>query len=427
MGGRRGLNRPPPIRNLPEVFVENEENIRYRKERSPTNKQSPGLKARVERIDDSGFSGGWNQTASSTSSRLEDPSFKDHSSSSSNLWDSFASPVLNIKKKIAGRSSFIEEPIKFQVDPQNVVTGILLMVVLSSVCFSLFVGVNLNNLNGKLSSVKFGAERRILNLKINEQIIDYDIKDESGNVLGGKKAAIQFAYNKLAKAEILKTETKVTGDQDNQVHADRTKRDTVKEPVAQKVETIVSDPVPTIDAQSMNQLSILELSKKIEELNFLVKGEEGGAEVELDTLETTIERLRERKKDLVKKLQKSGKVKPQNLKAKKAADKLAKAAEAAAKENPTAPSKEKTTSKQFKAAKQPKTKVKNPLTGTTLKTTKASKAANPVPKEAEKEAAAAVDDDGEAGVEDAEDGPDDVAEDAVDDADSDYPDDPNFR
>ena len=35
----------------------------------------------------------------------------------------------------------------------------------------------------------------------------------------------------------------------------------------------------------------------------------------------------------------------------------------------------------------------------------ASKAANPVPKEAEKEAAAAVDDDGEAGVEDAEDGP----------------------
>jgi len=267
--------------------------------------------------------------------------------------------VLNIKKKLSGRSSFIDEPIQFQVEPQNVVTGILVMVVLSSVCFSLFIGVNINNVNGngKLSSVKFGAERRILNLKINNQIIDYDIKDESGNILGGKRAAIQFAYNK--KADALDTKTKSTLSTKNQ--GKRAASDNSAEaPKIKKVETIVSDPVPAADAQNMNTLSIAELSKKIEELNFLIKGGAAGPEQELNSVEVEMDRLMQRKKDLVKKLQKSGKAKPQDLKAGKA--------ERSAAVKSTTASKEKV--KEYKpAVKPPKTEAKNPLTGSKTQVT----------------------------------------------------------
>jgi len=408
VGGRRGINRPPALKKLPEIFVENEENIRYRKERSPTNK-TPDLKSRVEGRLDSGFGGGWNGTMSSTSSssnsKLEEPSFKDHSySDSSNLWDSFTSPVLNIKKKLSGRSSFIDEPIQFQVEPQNVVTGILVMVVLSSVCFSLFIGVNINNVNGngKLSSVKFGAERRILNLKINNQIIDYDIKDESGNILGGKRAAIQFAYDK--KADALDTKTKSTLSTKNQ--GKRAASDNSAEaPKIKKVETIVSDPVPAADAQNMNTLSIAELSKKIEELNFLIKGGAAGPEQELNSVEVEMDRLMQRKKDLVKKLQKSGKAKPQDLKAGKA--------ERSAAVKSTAASKEKV--KEYKpAVKPPKTEAKNPLTGSKTQVTPAAKGKSM----SNKEGGA---DDGEADVEDVE------ADSDTDTGDEDYPDDPNFR
>merc|ERR1711872_4071 len=90
-----------------------------------------------------------------------------------------------------------EQP-KFKLDAQNLIKLTLVVVVVSSICFSLFVGITINesNLNGKLRSVKYGAEKKIDALKTDGKIIDYDILDDDGNLLGGKRAAIQFAHNK---------------------------------------------------------------------------------------------------------------------------------------------------------------------------------------------------------------------------------------
>lgn len=51
-----------------------------------------------------------------------------------------------------------------------------------------------------MSSVKVWSGETNSEPQDQRTIIDYDIKDENGNVLGGKKAAIQFAYNKLAQS-----------------------------------------------------------------------------------------------------------------------------------------------------------------------------------------------------------------------------------
>merc|ERR1711872_857024 len=85
-----------------------------------------------------------------------------------------------------------EQP-KFKLDAQNLIKLTLVVVVVSSICFSLFVGITINesNLNGKLRSVKYGAEKKIDALKTDGKIIDYDILDDDGNLLGRKKILIK--------------------------------------------------------------------------------------------------------------------------------------------------------------------------------------------------------------------------------------------
>jgi len=191
------------------------------------------------------------------------------------------------------------------------------------------------------------------------------------------------------------------------VKRDASADNSVEAPNIKKVETIVSDPVPAVDAQNMNTLSIAELSKKIEELNFLIKGGAAGPEQELNSVEVEMDRLMQRKKELVKKLQKSGKAKPQDLKAGKAER------PAAGKSKTASASKDKV--KEYKpAVKPPKTEAQNPLTGSKTKVTPAAKG-----KAVSNEEGAA--DDGEANVEDVE------ADSDTDPGDEDYPDDPNFR
>eukprot|EP00088_Acartia_fossae_P042378 TRINITY_DN4447_c0_g1_i1.p1 TRINITY_DN4447_c0_g1~~TRINITY_DN4447_c0_g1_i1.p1 ORF type:complete len:448 (+),score=90.71 TRINITY_DN4447_c0_g1_i1:34-1377(+) len=435
VGGRREI-RKPGMRSLPELFVENEENLRQRKDIShstPSKTLSPDGKRARSRID-SGYTDSWNSTASfnttshSTHStnrktRLEDPTYKDDS-----LWNSFSSPVLNMKKKLSGRPSFIDEPIKFQIEPQNVVSGILTMVMVSSICFSLFMGFNVNTnvggkLNGKHSSVKFGSERRIEALKEQGGILDFDIKDEFGNVLGGKRASIQFAYDKLLDEELARGA--------GESAAPRVKRSVDQPQPAAKAKASVSEPVPRSKdmPQNLNKLSILELSKKIEELSILLQDDDLSDELVEDVI-AEIELIKERKRTLLKKIQRSNKVQTRNppkpVKPEPSigyvdpAPEPSKGGEKSGK--PASKAKTEGTAKGNKgrSVKQPKTKATNPLTGNSAKPSKATKVVDePVPLKPavpeQDEPQEEAKDDNEANVED------------VDDVDLDYPDDPNFR
>jgi len=215
-GGRKNIKKQPKCRQLPEIFVEHEDNLRYRhdvKHSTPYHNQSPDKKLNgvgAASANDSGFAD-W--TSNSTFSYDESSSSPDLS-----VWDSFRSPVLNLKRKIQGRQSFIDEQPKFKLDAQNLIKLTLVVVVVSSICFSLFVGITINesNLNGKLRSVKYGAEKKIDALKTDGKIIDYDILDDDGNLLGGKRAAIQFAHNKNKES----SEEKVADDDSKMLKSD---------------------------------------------------------------------------------------------------------------------------------------------------------------------------------------------------------------
>ena len=50
------------------------------------------------------------------------------------------------------------------------------------------------NRNGKYDSIQYGHEKHMENLQIPHPILD-----ENGVALGGKKASIQFAYNRVAQ------------------------------------------------------------------------------------------------------------------------------------------------------------------------------------------------------------------------------------
>jgi len=192
---------------LPEIFVENEANLRLRRENkmsTPLKDKTPDLKRII--TDDSIDSGyGWN---SLNSSSPQDSSLSGSASKnvfSPNLVDSLLSPILDIKTKMKGRPSFVDEPVLFRLKDlltkEKVLAGLPTVIILSSIAFSIFVGLTGTNMNGKLSSIKYGTENSILKLQRELRIIDYDIMDENGIVLGGKHASIQFAYDKHLRAE----------------------------------------------------------------------------------------------------------------------------------------------------------------------------------------------------------------------------------
>jgi len=196
-GGRKNIKKQPKC--LPEIFVENEDNhLRYRhevKHSTPYHNQTPETKK--SQLNISAADSGFGEYLSSSNSSFSYENVSSASNQDQTLWESFSSPVLDLKRKIQGRQTFIDEQPRFKFDGQNLVKATLVIVVISSICFSLFVGVTLNEntLNGKLRSVQYGAEKKIEASKSDGKIIDYDITDDGGNVLGGKRASIQFAHN----------------------------------------------------------------------------------------------------------------------------------------------------------------------------------------------------------------------------------------
>jgi len=156
--------------------------------------------------EDSGYSG-WKDSAGAKKQLSFDPynnpegSYLDSKGSPiSSVWDSFTTPVLDFKKKLQGRQSFLDDsPTRARkVQPQQLLAGIIVVVMLSSICFAVLVGVthfnNFTSLDGKRRSIMFGTEKKLETLREAGQLLDRDMVDESGELLGGKRAAIQYAY-----------------------------------------------------------------------------------------------------------------------------------------------------------------------------------------------------------------------------------------
>jgi len=234
-------------KSLPQVHVENEDksgNLRFRREcstssspsasRSPPADQqstrtpsygtpktitcytdrrsktrpSPTLKdlkeGRVE-VDDSGYSG-WRESSNVKKKLRYDPGSireeksANHSNGDDSFWDQVSSPVLDMKKKLQGRPSFLDEGRKSWIQPQHILAGIIMLIIISSLGFAILIGYkhfsedpNYFN-NGKMRSIRYGTEKRLETLRSQGKLIDRDLLDESGDILGGKRASIQYAY-----------------------------------------------------------------------------------------------------------------------------------------------------------------------------------------------------------------------------------------
>jgi len=273
VGGRKSFS---------EVHVEHEAakgNLRYRSSQSGTPQAdrtytarqggpSPTLKdlaeGRVEVGIDSGYGGGFRNT-STVKKRLDYASNPDGSYIEErvgspvqpSLWETVSSPVLDLSKKIQGRQSFLDAGRQKHVQHHHMLAGIVLIVVVSSLGFALLISYNhfsdIQNatLNGKMKSIKFGSEQRMASLKQQGRILSRELRDETGASLGGKRAAIQYAYDSQVEDEILDDEAGL-------------------EYVAGSVE--VDDPVPLPPLeQVMDQVGYMELSARMDSLSRMLE------------------------------------------------------------------------------------------------------------------------------------------------------------
>eukprot|EP00092_Neocalanus_flemingeri_P016709 GFUD01018072.1.p1 GENE.GFUD01018072.1~~GFUD01018072.1.p1 ORF type:complete len:295 (-),score=97.29 GFUD01018072.1:70-906(-) len=89
---------------------------------------------------------------------------------------------------------------KFSVEPQQLLGCLMLMVISASVGFAFlitFKHVDRDSVDGRSSkyqSIGFGSQQLVGRLRKEGRMIG-EVRDEEGNLLGGKKAAIQFIYD----------------------------------------------------------------------------------------------------------------------------------------------------------------------------------------------------------------------------------------
>jgi len=329
-GGQKHIKKKKPY-FLPEVFVENEEGMRHRSSslvrhstpyqdtlKLPTvQSTSPKLKEKLETTVDSGFddwSIGSSRNESSihsirsdyTNTTYKTPLAKPVDS----LWESFASPLFELKGHFKSRPSFVDDKVKIKLNFETLVIACLGVVMFSSIVFSVYIGTHVYSsgaTNGKYRSIEYGFQKRVQTLREEGRIIDYDIKDEFGNVLGGKRAAIQYAFEKkygrdvnaakkdtvdaAAAPAALNKEPTIVRRVDNEVQP-RVMRTTVEEPVAQKA-PVASEGGP----------SVAELSRKIDELNTLLQDDLLTAQLnEEKDIDNELAKLKEKKKKLMEKV-----------------------------------------------------------------------------------------------------------------------------
>merc|ERR1712179_811841 len=130
------------------------------------------------------------------------------------IWEMFT-PIRDLKKKWRGRPSYLDNPKdisfvdKFSLEPQQILGFLMLVVILASVGFMFLISfrnmdeVN-KEMNNKYKSIEYGRQKQLDRLREEGRLLE-EVRDEYGNLLGGKKAAIQFSYDQ---------EIKLKGDKD---------------------------------------------------------------------------------------------------------------------------------------------------------------------------------------------------------------------
>jgi len=324
-GSHKSLKKPKKTFFLPEIYVENEEPVRQRSSslikhstpyqsspNSPTSVNSGDGKEKYVNMDntaDSGFDD-WSINSSINSRcesiRSDNTIFKTpyapHAKPVESFWESFATPIADLKHHFKGRQTFVDERVKIKLNFETLVTVCLGVVMFSSIVFSVYMGSHYTKSytqNGKYKSIEYGTNKRIQTLKEQGRIIDYDIKDEFGNNLGGKRAAIQFAYEqKYGKESTENAKPDIKPKEAENVQAPIPKR-VNNEVRPQVVEATVQEPVP--NTQDAQELSIAELSRKIDELDALLQDDLMASEVEVETA-TKVNSLKQKKRKLMEKV-----------------------------------------------------------------------------------------------------------------------------
>ena len=96
----------------------------------------------------------------------------------------------------------------FNINPRFMLGILMLMVSSASVGFAVLITFkhlfgNSNEMNNKYQSIEFGNQKIVNKLRKEGRMME-EVRDEEGNLLGGKRAAIQFSYDLLKKFEGLK-------------------------------------------------------------------------------------------------------------------------------------------------------------------------------------------------------------------------------
>merc|ERR1711909_167824 len=124
------------------------------------------------------------------------------------IWEMFT-PIRDLKKMWRGRPSYLDNPKdisfvdKFSLEPQQILGFLMLVVILASVGFMFLISfrnideVN-KEMNNKYKSIEYGRQKQLDRLREEGRFLA-EVRDEHGNLLGGKKAAIQFSYDQEAK------------------------------------------------------------------------------------------------------------------------------------------------------------------------------------------------------------------------------------
>jgi len=126
------------------------------------------------------------------------------------IWE-FFTPVKDLKKKWKGKPSYLDDPKRMgfveglSFEPQQLLGGLMLIIIFASVGFTFLISFrNMDGtpqeMNSKYKSIEFGRQKQVEKLREEGRLLE-EVRDEDGNLLGGKKAAIQFSYDQRVKVQ----------------------------------------------------------------------------------------------------------------------------------------------------------------------------------------------------------------------------------
>merc|ERR1712112_557088 len=242
------------------------------------------------------------------------------------VWTSISSPVDDLGRKMKGRASFTDENMPWiDVSKQQVIQGLCLFVVMTSIAFGLvgfarhFSSGPLEErfAHGKYRSIEAGLKMWKDRMEGEGRVLGNNIVDQEGNVLlGGKKAAIQFAhdYNKAQQ------------DQTGQEKEEAITEAEVEDKGEGGLKEVVSSETrnPTQENEDKGEVkSIKELTEEIRQIADLLKIRDSGLGEKVQTdddydelvLRNRLEEKNRKKKKLLQKVNNfghfsSGKVAP---------------------------------------------------------------------------------------------------------------------